>query len=179
MLGKSYEEFTPDGGRRSFNINFIDWENIENNDFYIVEEFSIERETGNENIRPDIVLFINGIPISVIECKRPSIPVEQGIEQMIRNQRPEYAPQLFKYIQLVMSTNKNETKYATCGTPKKFWSVWQEENIKWLRGILNHNITDRDITKQDQDIVSLFYPERILEIMKFFTLFDKNIKKNS
>lgn len=177
MLGKSYEEFTPDGGKRSFNINFIDWENIENNDFYIVEEFSIERETGNENIRPDIVLFINGIPISVIECKRPSIPVEQGIEQMIRNQRPEYAPQLFKYIQLVMSTNKNETKYATCGTPKKFWSVWQEENIKWLRGILNHNITDRDITKQDQDIVSLFYPERILEIMKFFTLFDKNIKK--
>ena len=75
---------------------------------------------GRGTVRPDIVLFVNGIPFAVIECKKASISMEQGISQMIRNQKNDYVPQLFKFVQMVMATNKNETKYATCGTPKKF-----------------------------------------------------------
>ena len=71
------------------------------------------------NARPDIVLFINGIPFAVIECKAPQISVEQAVEQNIRNQQKEYIPQLYKFAQIVMATNKNAVKYATTGTPKK------------------------------------------------------------
>src|SRR5690625_3570939 len=177
MLGKSYEEFTPDGNRRSFNINFIDWIHPENNVYHVTDEFKVERENGREHIEPDIVLFINGIPISVIENKRPTIPVSQAVSQMIRNQKQDYAPQLFKFVQLVMGTNKNEAQYATCGTPAKFWAVWQEEELDWLSQILNKSIKNREITKQDQDIVSLFHPERLLEFMKYFIVFDNNVKK--
>lgn len=177
MLGKSYEEFTVDNNRRSFTINFIDWKHPENNVFHVTDEFEIERANGNNHIKPDIVLFINGIPIGVIENKRSSVPVSQAVSQMNRNQKPGFVPQLFKYVQIVMGTNKNEVQYATCGTPSKFWAVWQEENIEWLTGILQDVVEQREVTKQDQDIVSLFHPERLLEIMQYFIIFDNNVKK--
>ncbi|WP_026673972.1 type I restriction endonuclease subunit R [Alkalihalobacterium bogoriense] len=177
MLGRSYTEFLPDGSKKSFTIQFIDWENIENNVFHVVEEFSVEREDGRGNARPDIVLFVNGIPFAVIECKRSSINVGQGIEQMIRNQGKDYIPQIFKYVQIVMATNKNETQYATCNTPKKFWSIWKEEKEEWLQEQLNKTVVNRLPTTQDKNIISLFHPERLLELTHFFTLFDKDIKK--
>ncbi|KON85662.1 DEAD/DEAH box helicase [Sporosarcina globispora] len=177
MLGRSYTEFLPDGSKKSFTIQFIDWENFENNVFHVVEEFDVERIDGRGTVRPDIVLFINGIPFAVIECKKASISMEQGISQMIRNQGKDYAPQLFKFVQIVMSTNKNETKYATCNTPKKFWSVWKEEQEEWLHFLLHKAVEGRLPTTQDKNIISLFYPERLLELTRFFTLFDKDIKK--
>ena len=73
MLGRSYEENLPDGSKKSFSLKYIDWENECNNDFHVVEEFTVEREDGRGNIRPDIVLFVNGIPLCVIECKKSSI----------------------------------------------------------------------------------------------------------
>ena len=76
--------------------------------------------------RPDIVLFVNGIPFAVIECKSPKVDVEQVVSQNIRNQGDDYIPKLFSYVQLVMGINKNATQYATVGTAKKFWSVWRE-----------------------------------------------------
>src|SRR5690625_7588677 len=123
MLGRSYEEFTKDGNRRSFNINFIDWENFDQNVFHVTDEFQMERERSDKHIYPDIVLFINGIPIGVIENKRSSISLSQAISQIIRNQKPEYAPQLFKYAQVVMATNLNNEKYVTCGTPEKLCAM--------------------------------------------------------
>ncbi|QCU21002.1 type I restriction endonuclease subunit R [Bacillus altitudinis] len=177
MLGRTYTEFLPDGSKKSFTIQYIDWENFENNEFHVVEEFSVERMDGRGNVRPDIVLFVNGIPFVVIECKKASISMEQGISQMIRNQGKDYAPQLFKYVQMVMSTNKNETKYATCNTPKKFWSVWKEEQEKWLQNWLEKTVKDRLPTMQDKNIISLFHPARLLELTHFFTLFDKDEKK--
>lgn len=177
LNGRTYTEFLPDGSKKSFTIQFIDWENFENNEFHLVEEFSVERMDGRGTVRPDIVLFVNGIPFAVIECKKASISMEQGISQMIRNQGKDYAPQLFKFVQLVMSTNKNETKYATCSTPKKFWSVWQEEKEEWLNTWLDKAVEGRIPTLQDKNIISLFHPERLLELTKFFTLFDKDVKK--
>lgn len=177
LNGRSYTEFLPDGSKKSFTIQYIDWKNIENNVFHVVEEFEIERMDGRGTVRPDIVLFVNGIPFAVIECKKASISITQGIEEMIRNQGKDYAPHLFKFVQLVMSTNKNETKYATCNTPKKFWSVWKEENEEWLNHWLDQTVKDRLATTQDKNIISLFHPNRLLEITKFFTLFDKDVKK--
>ncbi|SHH15967.1 type I restriction endonuclease subunit R [Desulfosporosinus lacus] len=179
-LGRSYpEKLSEMDGTRSFNINYIDWEDPENNVFHVVEEFSVEREDGQGTIRPDLVLFINGIPFGVIECKKASISIAQGISQMLRNQSKEYAPQLFKFVQIVMATNKNETQYATAGTPKKFWSFWKEESeeYKWFEGELKKVVVGRIPTIQDKNIVALFHPRRIVEMMRFFTLFDKNVKK--
>ncbi|MED4405383.1 type I restriction endonuclease subunit R [Heyndrickxia coagulans] len=177
MNGRSYTEFLPDGSKKSFTIQYIDWNNIENNVFHVVEEFEVERMDGRGTVRPDIVLFVNGIPFAVIECKKASISMNQGISQMIRNQGKDYAPQLFKFIQIVMSTNKNETKYATCNTLKKFWSVWKEEKEEWLQNWLDKTVEGRLPTMQDKNIISLFHPERLLELTQFFTLFDKDVKK--
>lgn len=181
-LGRSYpEKVSETDGVRSFNVNYIDWECPENNVFHVVEEFSVEREDGHGTVRPDVVLFVNGIPFAVIECKKASISVDQGISQMLRNQGKDYAPQLFKYAQIVMSTNKNGTKYATAGTPKKFWSVWKEDQgsceYLWFENELNKAVIGRIPTCQDKSIVAIFHPERVLEIIRFFTLYDKNVKK--
>ena len=177
MLGRSYLENLPDGTNRSFNLKFVDWEGTENNVFHVVEEFSVERIDGRDTVRPDIVLFVNGIPLGVIECKKASLSMKQGISQMLRNQGKNYIPQLFKFVQIVMSTNKNETKYATCYTPEKFWSIWNEEDKTWIAAQLEKAVTGRLPTKQDENIISLFHPDRLLEITRFFTLFDNSTKK--
>ncbi|MBR2042311.1 MAG: type I restriction endonuclease subunit R [Oscillospiraceae bacterium] len=177
MLGKSYLETVGEGKMLSFNLKYIDWENLENNVFHVTEEFVVESQDKQHNARPDIVLFINGIPFAVIECKAPQIDVNQAVEQMIRNQRAEYIPQLFKFAQIVFATNKNASKYATTGTPKKFWNVWKEQNNDWLQSQVNVLIADRLPAEQDKNIISLFSKERVFELVRYFVLFDANIKK--
>jgi len=176
-LGKSYPETLNDGKTMSFNMKYIDWQNPQNNVFHVTEEYQTESQDKQHNARPDIVLFINGIPFAVIECKAPHIAVEQGIEQNIRNQTNDYIPQLFKFVQVVMATNKNAVKYATTGTPKKFWCVWKEDDTKFLEDNINKHITDRMVTEQDKNIISILSPNRLMEIAKYFVLYDGNIKK--
>lgn len=176
-LGKSYQENMVDGTKRSFDIKYIDFEHPENNDFYVTEEFSVLRMNGKDYARPDIVLFVNGIPLAVIECKDASVPIIQAISQNIRNQKPDYIPGLFKFIQIVMAANKNETKYATCGTPDKFWSTWNEQYVEKQKELLNKTVICRQVTKQDRDIISLFEKERFLELIKDFIIFEAGKKK--
>lgn len=176
-LGKSYQENMVDGTKRSFDIKYIDFEHPENNDFYVTEEFSALRMNGKDYARPDIVLFVNGIPLAVIECKDASVPIIQAISQNIRNQKPDYIPQLFKFIQIVMAANKNETKYATCGTPDKFWSTWNEQYVEKQNELLDKTVIGRQVTKQDRDIISLFEKERFLELIKDFIIFEAGTKK--
>lgn len=177
MLGKSYLESLPDGTQKSFNLKYIDWENIDNNVFHVTEEFSCDSFDKQKNARLDIVLFVNGIPFAVIECKAPTVSEEQAISQMIRNQKKEYIPQLFKFAQIVMATNKNSVKYATCGTSKNFWNVWREEDNEFIEKILSYAVVDREVTVQDKNIVSLFAPQRLLKLTKYFVIYDANIKK--
>lgn len=177
LLGKSYPEPVGDGKSLSFNLKYIDWEHLENNLFHVTEEFAVDSLDKQHNARPDIVLFINGIPFAVIECKAPHIPAEQAVEQMIRNQQADYIPQLFKYAQIVMATNKNTVKYATAGTPKKFWSVWKEQDTAFLDSGLAQFVADRVPTEQDRNIISLFHRERLMELTRYFVLFDANVKK--
>lgn len=177
LLGKSYPETVGDGKMLSFNLKYIDWDNPQNNVFHVTEEFAVDSRDRQHNARPDIVLFINGIPFAVIECKAPHIPVEEAVGQMIRNQQAAYIPQLFKFAQLVVATNKNAVKYATAGTPKKFWSVWKEQDAEWLQTRLKALVPDRMSTEQDRNIVSLFSRERVFELIRYFILFDANVKK--
>ena len=177
LLGKSYPETVGDGKMLSFNLRYIDWDNPQNNVFHVTEEFAVDSQDRQHNARPDIVLFINGIPFAVIECKAPHIPVEEAVGQMIRNQQAAYIPHLFKFAQLVVATNKNAVKYATAGTPKKFWSVWKDQDNEWLQTRLKALVPDRMPTEQDRNIVSLFSPERVYELIRYFILFDANVKK--
>ncbi len=177
MLGKSYQETVGDGKVLSFDLKYIDWEHFENNVFHVTEEYLVESSDGGHKAIPDIVLFVNGIPFAVIECKAPYVAVEQGIDQMRRNQQNIYIPQLFKYVQIVMATNKNAVQYATAGTEKKYWSVWMEEDTSFLECAKAKWITGRTATVQDENIISLFSLQRLNEITKYFVLYDANVKK--
>ena len=161
LLGNSYKETVGEGRMQSFDLKYIDWEHLENNLFHVTKEFSVESADKQHDARPDIVLFINGIPFAVIECKAPDVSVEEAVEQMIRNQQKDYIPQLFKFAQIVMATKRNAVKYATTATSKKVWSVWKEEDGAWLKGKLDQLVTDRIPTEQDRNIVSLLSPEVI------------------
>lgn len=177
MLGKSYIEKLADGNSKSFNLKYIDWEHPENNVYHVTEEFSCDSWDKQKNARPDIVLFVNGIPFAVIECKAPTVSEDQAIEQIIRNQGKDYIPQLFKYAQVVVATNKNAVKYATCGTGKKFWSIWREQYAEWQEKLIRQHIVGREPTIQDRSIVSLLSPDRLLKLTKYFILYDGNVKK--
>ncbi len=120
---------TIDGDKRSFSLQYIDWKNPANNVFHVTDEYEVERKGSHQHCRPDIVLFVNGIPLAVIECKRPDLKeaMKKAISQHTRNQGHSYIPQLFNFSQLLISVSQNQAKYATTGTPAKFWAIWRDE----------------------------------------------------
>lgn len=177
LLGKSYPETVGDGKTLNFNLKYVDWKHPENNLFHVTEEFPVDSRDKLHNARPDLVLFLNGIPFAVIECKAPQVSVDQAVDQHCRNQQPEYIPQLYKFVQLVVATNTNAVKYATTGTPKKFWSVWKEENTTFLEQALAQHVKGRLATEQDRNLISLLDPKRAMELIRYFVLFDANVKK--
>ncbi len=210
LYGISVTEFV-DGKKANPTVALIDWDNPENNSFVFTEEFSVTRSAAVELRRPDIVCFVNGIPLVVIEAKRPNgnakkgPTIDEGISQSLRNQRPDEIPQLFAYSQLLLSINGNEGRYGTCVTPTKFWAAWREEDIsdaemfaiknKKLSAEQIHNVFSHRpksdqawyealisggelaVTSQDQLLMSLLSPARLLEMIRFFTLFDKKVGK--
>jgi len=210
LYGISVTEFV-EGKKANPTIALIDWENLANNSFVFTEEFSVTRSAGVESRRPDIVCFVNGIPLVVIEAKRPDgnaqkgPTIDAGISQSLRNQRHDEIPLLFVYSQLLLSINGNEGRYGTCGTPSKFWAAWREEDISVaeMYAIKNKRLSDEQIenlfshrpagdlswyqnlvgggelavTGQDQLLISLLSPARLLEMTRYFTLFDKKAGK--
>ncbi len=205
LLGRSFQQ-TIEGDTKSFSMRYIDWNPAtwkQNNVFHVTEEFSVERTSSKETRRPDLVLFVNGVPFVVIECKRPSLkdPLGEGISQNIRNQRADEIPRLFTSAQIVMSLTKNEAKYATVGTSAEFWSEWKEDvdavllpflkkplaadakaKMMTLRRPQQRKLFDalegnREITAQDRALYSVARPERVLELAKEFTLLDNGEKK--
>ena len=202
-LGTAMEQ-TIEGDSKSFNMNYIDWRNPGRNKFHVAVEYSVERSRSTETARPDIVLFVNGIPFCVIECKAPQIEVEQAVSQSIRNQNDDYIPKLFIYSQMVLALNKNSAMYATTGTAAKFWGVWKEPQMdnaerefEKLAAVVNQPLAKdvvarisstfdvkpeaftgtRLVTEQDKSLFSLCRPERLLELAWKFTVFDGGIKK--
>lgn len=127
-LGKDLEQ-SIDGDKKSFPMQYIDWKNLDNNVFHVTEEYSVMRSTSKEHYRPDLVLFVNGIPICIIECKRPDMkePLSQAISQQLRSQQEDGIRSLYVYSQCLMSLATDSAKYATNGTEEKFWSIWHEK----------------------------------------------------
>lgn len=126
-LGKALEQ-SVDGDKKSFTLQYIDWKNIHNNVFHVTEEFSVMRSNSREHQRPDLVLFVNGIPLCVIECKRPDMqePLKQAISQQLRNQQEDGIRPLFMYAQVLLCIATNTARYATSGTRPEFWAHWEE-----------------------------------------------------
>lgn len=179
IFGKSCEEDLYDGARQSFDLKYIDWENPENNIWQVTDEFSVERLNG-KFVRPDIVILINGIPLVVIECKKSSVDVEDGVRQNIRNWKSDFIPQLFKYAQLVIAMNPQEVKYATAETPQEFFCKWFElgkENKAWQLDSARRYAGESTVTEQDKVIVSLLSKERLLSLIRYYILYDNNVKK--
>jgi len=130
-LGKTFEQ-SFDGDKKSITLQYIDWKPetfLTNNVFHVTEEYAVMRSTSKEHYRPDLVLFINGIPLCIIECKRPDMkePLVQAISQHLRNQQEDGIRSLYVYAQLIMSVATQEARYATNATPEKFWSKWAEK----------------------------------------------------
>ena len=122
------------GDTRHYSLHYIDWQHPENNVYHVAEEFVVERERSHQTRRPDLVCFVNGLPLAVIECKRPDLKVEEGglpyeeaISQHLRNQKEGQVRHLFAYSQILLALSTNHAAFGTTCTPKKFWSNWREE----------------------------------------------------
>ena len=188
-----------DGKRTSPQLKFINWNEPDKNVFHIAAEFEIEE---NQNRRPDIVLFVNGIPFAVIENKKASVSVDEAVMQMIRNQKEGQTPKFFLFPQILIATNVNEIKYGTMLTPFEFYSVWKEKNapkdyeqkvlesvnkaveIKTVEQIGEDLLrcryqqkTKQILTAQDCGIFSLLQPERLLDLVRNFIIYDNGVKK--
>lgn len=214
-LGKALEQ-SIDGDKKSFTLQYIDWNPdtfLKNNVFHVTEEFGVMRTGSKEHYRPDLVLFVNGIPLCIIECKRPDMkdPLTQAISQHLRNQQEDGIRNLYVYAQSLLSIATNEASYATNGTKEKFWAAWNEkfdsqaaenhykgalfglinsslsvyakdklfkDRFKYVREYFDAKETENVLpTLQDEYIYGLCRPERLLDFVFNFIVFDDGEKK--
>ena len=162
--------------RQSFDLSYIDFDHPANNIWQVTEEFSVERPNG-QYARPDVVIMVNGIPLAVIECKKSSVDVKEGVLQNVRNMGPDYIPHLFKYSQMVIAMNPNKVVYGTCGTSADYFVEWREDNVQWQEAICKQCSPDGNIIEQDRAIASLLEKKRFLTLIHDYILYDSNIKK--
>jgi len=227
-----------DGRRTSPQMKFIAWgKEWHKNSFHVCAEFELSEGADR---RPDIVVFVNGIPFAVIENKKPSVKVAEAVAQMVRNQGRTETPKFFIFPQILIATNVRELKYGTMLTPSRFYSHWKEKDIDpaafdaEVSAVINRPVDDailrqitsdllrpgygrignsewgignsewgignselgigneenseftihhspfsasRAVTEQDRGIYSLLRPERMLDLVRNFILYDKGIKK--
>ncbi len=198
-----------DGRRVSPQMKFIDWKEWKKNTFHVCAEFELSERTPegpSSNRRPDIVLFVNGIPFAVIENKKESVKVAEAVTQMIRNQGRNETPRFFLFPQLLIATNVHELKYGTMLTPSKFYTHWKEKDADpeafdaEVSAVINKPVNSetseqihkdlcrtideprntpntRKVTEQDRGIYALLRPERMLDLVRNFILYDGGIKK--
>lgn len=182
-LGKAFEQ-SIDGDKKSYTMRYIDWQHPENNVFHVTEEFAVTRAGSNDTYRPDIVLFVNGIPLVVIECKRPDVKgaEEQAISQHLRNQKEDGIRSLYVYSALLLAIGNSFGSYATTGSAAQFWCKWHERFPDKMaeqeyRQRLSEMVGHLEVTPQDEYLYNLCRPERLLELMYHFTIYDAGIKK--
>ncbi|MHA1974856.1 MAG: type I restriction endonuclease subunit R [Candidatus Hodarchaeales archaeon] len=163
-------------------VHFIDWEQIDNNDFSIAEEVTVIG--GVMDKRPDLVIYVNGIALAVIELKRSSISVANGIRQNITNQRDDFIAPFFSTIQLTFAGNTSEgVRYGTILTPEKYYVEWknyvpepEDKYVDKLGEDIRRVCTGLP-DKLDWQLYSMFRKERFLELIHDFIIFDKGRKK--
>jgi len=188
---------------REWPFKYIDWSDWRANTFQVSSEYTISEPAGN-SIRVDLVLFVNGIPLGVIEVKSSQVDAEEGVGQQIRNQKADVGvPSFFYSVQLLIAANTHDPRYGTVGTPRKLWSVWKEreDSDDFMRDIVNrplHSIEEkrvamdfsrymknhselmaigRETTSLDKTLIGLCRPERFMRLIRRYMLFDRAQKK--
>ena len=169
-------------GDTTVTVWLINWKEPLKNDFSFAEEVSVK---GKNDKRPDIVLYVNGIALGVIELKRSSVSVTKGIRQNLDNQKPEFIEHFFSTMQLIMAGNDSEgLRYGTIQTPEKHYYGWKEENPAYNADIddrskkhLSVNDVDYASGVLDFDLMNFCRKERFLEIIHDFVVFDVGVKK--
>ncbi|MEH2337866.1 type I restriction endonuclease subunit R [Nostoc sp.] len=150
-------------GENTQTLWLINWEEPQENDFGIAEEVTVK---GENTKRPDIVLYVNGIALGVLELKRSTISVSQGIRQNLDNQKSIFIKSFFHTMQFVMAGNDTEgLRYATIETPEKYYLTWKEDSHSHIEKLL------------DRNLLQLCEKERFLELIHNFVVFDSGIKK--
>ena len=163
------------GDSKSHLLRYIDWQTPANNVYHVTTEMRVERTGSRATQRLDVVGYVNGIPFIVIENKRPTEDVKKAGSQLIKYQNSDRIPQLFHYAQLLISANRQEARYATVGTPRKFWASWHdtEDTDADIRPLID----GRTVSEQDRLLYSLCRPERLLDLVRRFTVFDAGVRK--
>jgi type I restriction enzyme R subunit len=152
-----------EAGQPTEPVHLINWDEPERNDFAIAEEVTLQ---GNHDRRPDLVLYVNGIALGVIELKNSRVSIGDGIRQNLSNQLPEFHAWFFSTIQLIFAGNDSEgLQYGTVGTPEKFFLPWKEDEA------------DNSRFKLDKYLLRMCRKERLLELIHDFVLFDGGVKK--
>ncbi|WP_027625313.1 type I restriction endonuclease subunit R [Clostridium lundense] len=168
-----------DDNKNRQTVHYIDWDNVENNDFYVAEEVSVLCFNQIERKRPDVVLYINGIALGVFELKRSCVSIGEGIRQNLTNQKKEYIQPFFSTVQLIFAGNEAEgLKYGTTETAEKYFLKWKED----IKATDDLSATIKDIQSKEKNklrdaIVSLCQKERFLSLIYDFIIFDAGVKK--
>ena len=170
----------PDVGERNITVWLIDWKNPENNDFAVAEEVTVE---GEHTKRPDVVLYVNGIALTVLELKRSTVSVTEGIRQNLDSQKKEFIRPFYATVQFVMAGNDTEgLRYGVIETPEKYYLQWKEQNADWTTrssGDIKYLSPwdDGSLTKLDCQLGWVCRKDRLLEILHDFIVFDAGAKK--
>lgn len=155
----------PEVGEQNVTVWLIDWENPEVNDFAIAEEVTVY---GVNTKRPDIVVYVNGIALGVLELKRSTVSVTQGIRQNLDSQKKGFIRPFYTTVQLVMAGNDTEgLRYGVIETPEKYWLRWKEADAHPAAG-------DNPLLRE---LSQLCTKARLLEIVHDFIVFDAGTKK--
>ncbi len=152
-----------EAGKVTETVHLIDWVEPERNDFAIAEEVTLK---GSQERRPDIVLYVNGIAVVVLELKNSRVSISDGIRQSLSNQQPEFNSWFFSTVQLIFAGNDSEgLQYGSIGTPEKYFLKWKE------------NEQDDSRFKLDKYLLRMCVKDRLIELMHDFVLFDSGVKK--
>lgn len=156
-------EIKAEAGENFQTIKLINWKDFTDNDFAIAEEVTIK---GERTKRPDIVLYVNGIALAVLELKRSTVSIGDGIRQSIVNQQDSFIQPFFSTIQFIFAGNDTEgLRYGTIETPEKYFLKWKEDAEDISRNLL------------DKYLLKMCNKDRFLEIIFDFVLFDGGVKK--
>ena len=152
-----------EAGQVTETVHLINWQEPKHNDFAIAEEVTLR---GHRERRPDIVLYVNGIAVGVLELKRSSVSIGDGIRQSLSNQRPEFNERFFSTVQFIFAGNDSEgLRYGAIGTPEKYFLTWKEDEA------------DNSRFKLDKYLLKMCRKDRLIELMHDFVLFDGGVKK--
>jgi len=170
-----------EAGEAPKTVFFIDFNDITNNDFAVAEEVTV---VGENTKRPDLVVYVNGIALAVIELKRSSVSVAEGIRQNLTNQKAHFIEKFFTTMQFCMAGNDSEgLRYGTLLTPEKHYYEWKDDGFVEFAyecsetDVLIEEKSQNIDNPLDKQIFAMFYKKRFLDLVHNFVIFDKGIKK--